>query len=171
MVGAPDVPPEFRTAPLASNTEPVELHADLEAPCSPDELFSWVDDLDRYPQWLGIVRRAEALDSSGDATVPAWNIDLSAQLGPLSRSKRLRMVRTQHTVEPARTVVFERQELDGRTHGSWVLRAAVQPNGDGSNLEMTLHYDGRLWGPALRTLLDQEIERSRARLIDLVTVR
>src|SRR3954462_11172760 len=33
----------------------VDLTATLDAPCGPEELFAWVDDLGRYPAWLTIV--------------------------------------------------------------------------------------------------------------------
>ena len=34
---------------------------------------------------------------------------------------------------------------------------------------MRLHYGGSLWGPVLERLLGDEIERSRSRLLDLVS--
>lgn len=165
-------------APLASQTESMELLAELDAPCSADELFAWVDDLDRYPQWLGIVHRTEAIAQGDTADRLAWKVDLRAQLGPLARSKRLRMERTQHEPDAnPRLAVFERNENDGRDHGRWTLRAEVHeaaqtPDGaatPGSRLVMTLRYDGRLWGPALAGVLKQEVERSRQRLLDLVS--
>lgn len=141
--------------------------ADLDAPCGPDELFGWVDDLSRYPAWLGIVERAEPAPTAPGDPGPAWVVDLAARVGPFSRSKRLRMVRTQ--VDPPRRVAFARRELDGRDHGVWELTAAVEPVGaDASRLEMRLHYGGRLWGPVLEPVLGEEIERSRLRLLDLV---
>ena len=129
-------------------------------------MFEWIDDLDRYPEWLGIVRRTLRL--SDEPTDPAaWTIDLEAQLGPLARAKRLRMERTVH--DRPRLAVFERRELDGREHGDWTLRAEVLAAGTGCRLEMRLRYDGRLWGPAVAAVLDREIERSRERLLDLVS--
>jgi len=141
----------------------VEFTADLDAPCSPDELFAWVDDLDRYPSWLGIVRRTERLTDRPDT----WSVDLRARVGPLARAKRLTMRRTVH--ETPRRVVFERDEGDGRDHGVWVLQAEVVPSGAGSRLAMNLRYDGRWWAAPLQAVLAEEIERSRARLLDLVT--
>ena len=139
----------------------MDVVAGLDAPCAPAELFSWVDDLARYPSWLSIVTAA-VRDGDG------WRVDLRGRLGPLARSKRLRMVRTTH--EPDRLVIFERHEGDGRQHAPWVLRAAVDPTpGDGSHLEMHLHYGGGLWGPVLERLLRDEIEQGRHRLLALVT--
>jgi hypothetical protein len=140
----------------------VDVTAELEADCAPEALFAWVDDLGRYPDWLDIVPRAEA--TSGDR--PAWDVDLRGRLGPLARSKRLRMVRTVH--QRPSTVVFEREERDGRSHAPWVLRAEVAevPGAEPrSRLTMHLHYGGGLWGPVLERLLGDEIERSRPRLL------
>lgn len=142
----------------------MDVHAELVAPCGPDELYGWVDDLAGYPRWLEIVTRAEPVaDDDGRAT---WNVDLRGRLGPLARSKRLRMVRTVHD---GRTARFERAELDGRSHSPWVLDLSVEPDGDGSHLAMHLHYGGGLFGPVLERLLRDEIDRSRTRLLALVT--
>jgi hypothetical protein len=143
----------------------VDVIADLEAPCTPDELFVWVDDLGRYPQWLDIVPRATSVDPHPDDPGPAWSVDLRGRLGPLARSKRLRMVRT--SLEPGR-VRFERVEHDGRRHSPWVLEASVDERGGGSRLRVHLHYGGSLVGPLVERLLADEIARSRPRLLALV---
>jgi hypothetical protein len=144
----------------------VDVTADLLAPCPPDELFGWVDDLDRYPGWLDIVPRAVAVDPHPDDLGPAWSVDLRGRLGPFARSKRLRMVRTVHH-RPNR-VRFERTEHDGRRHSPWVLEARVAPDGDGSLLTMHLHYGGSLVGPLVERLLADEIRRSKPRLLALI---
>jgi Polyketide cyclase / dehydrase and lipid transport len=143
----------------------VDVTADLEAPCTPDELFAWVDDLGRYPQWLDIVPRASAVDPHPDDAGPAWSVDLRGRLGPLARSKRLRMVRT--SLEPGR-VRFERVEHDGRRHSPWILEATVDEVGGGSRLRVHLHYGGSLFGPLVERLLADEIASSRPRLLALV---
>lgn len=123
----------------------------------------WVDDLDRYPRWLTIVTRAAPLgDVDGR---PAWSVDLTGRLGPLARSKRLRMVRTRHDET---TTVFERVEADGRHHAPWVLTAEVTATAAGSHLTMRLHYGGALWGPVLERVLRDEIEGATPRLLRLV---
>jgi hypothetical protein len=141
----------------------VDVTADLDAPCGPAELFAWVGDLDRYPQWLDIVARAEPVDAAAGDPGPAWSVDLRGRLGPLSRSKRLRMVRTDHA--PPDHVRFERRDHDGRSHAPWVLDATVAPTEEGSRLTMHLHYGGALWGPVIERLLGDEIGRSRQRLL------
>jgi hypothetical protein len=144
----------------------VDLTAVMQAPCPPEALFSWVDDLGRYPSWLGIVERAEPEASAADGEA-AWTVDLRGKVGPLARSKRLRMVRTVRT-EPTRAV-FERREIDGRHHSAWLLEAEVTEVDSGSALSMRLHYGGALWGPVLERLLVDEVDRSRDRLLALVS--
>jgi hypothetical protein len=146
----------------------MEMTAELMAPCDRDELFGWVDDLGRYPQWLDMVPRAVPADAHPDDTGPAWSVDLQGRLGPFARSKRLRMVRSVH--EPPGRVRFERAEHDGRDHSPWVLTAEVtaQPDGTSSLLTMRMHYGGGLAGPLMEKLLVDEIERSRPRLLSLI---
>ncbi|MGE0877915.1 MAG: SRPBCC family protein [Acidimicrobiia bacterium] len=144
----------------------MDTTATLEAPCDPDDLFAWVGDLSCYPRWLSIVARAEpAVAVAGDPGL-AWSVDLRGRIGPLARSKRLRMVRS--TYEPDRLVVFERREADARSHSPWVLRADVAPSPAGALLEMRLHYGGQLWGPVLERLVRDEIDASRGRLLELL---
>jgi len=146
----------------------VDLTASLDAPCPPEVLFAHVDDLMAYPSWLEIVERAEAVEvapaDDGDA---AWTVELRGRLGPLARSKRLRMVRTA-LVAPEH-VRFERREHDGRDHSAWVLDGRVEATASGSRLEMHLHYGGGFGGATLERLLADAIERSRPVLIDQVS--
>lgn len=140
----------------------METVATLEASCSPSALFHHVAVLDRYPVWMPLVHAARPLGRD------AWDVELRSRIGPLARSKRLRMVRTVHQVD--REVVFEREELDGRRHAPWVLRAVVEPTAAGSRLEMHLSYGGSLWTPGvLQHVLDAEIERGRDQLRTLVS--
>jgi hypothetical protein len=136
----------------------VDVTASLDAPHPPDAVFAWVADLDRYPAWLDIVPRATP---DGDG---AWLVYLRGRLGPLARSKRLRMARV--VVDEPHAVRFERDEQDGRHHAPWVLEARVSPVDGGSRLTMQLHYGGSLFGPVLERLLGDEIEHSRSRLLD-----
>ncbi len=145
----------------SSTLAPMDVDATLVAPCSPEELLVWIDDLARYPEWLEIVTRVAPLDDG------ALAVDLRGRLGPLARSKRLRMVRATGT--GPMSVRFERVELDGRDHSPWVLEAEVAPHAEGSELRMRLHYGGGLFGPVLERVLRDEIERSRLRLLALVS--
>lgn len=144
----------------------MDITADLDAPCPPDALFAWVDDLGRYPQWLEIVPRAEPVEAHPEDVGPAWSVDLRGRLGPFARTKRLRMVRTA-LVAPTH-VRFERVEHDGREHSPWVLDANVSETPAGCTLSMHLHYGGRMWMAALDRILTDEIERSKPRLLALI---
>jgi hypothetical protein len=149
----------------------VDVTATLAAPCEPEVLTAWVSDLGRYPRWLEIVPRAVPAAAADGDPGPAWEVDLRARLGPLARSKRLRMVRTElqpATASAGSVVRFERRQLDGRRHSPWVLEAVVEPLDGGSRLTMHLHYGGGFAGPVLERLLGDEVERSRPRLLELV---
>lgn len=141
----------------------MDVTESLEVACAPDELFTWVGSLDRYPDWLDIVARAEHAPPVDGESGPAWLVDLRGRLGPLSRAKRLRMVRTLH--DAPRRAVFERREVDGRSHAPWVLDAAVDLTSTGARLTMRLQYGGGLWGPVLERMLHDEVEHSRPRLV------
>jgi hypothetical protein len=146
----------------------VDLLVDLDAPCAADVLFANIDDLAEYPDWLEIVERAEvvAADPADDGDA-AWLVDLRGRLGPLARSKRLRMVRTACDVPTQ--VRFERREHDGRDHSPWVLEATVEETEAGSRLEMRLHYGGGFGDSVLERLLGQAIERSKPVLLARVS--
>ncbi|HUF33277.1 MAG TPA: SRPBCC family protein [Acidimicrobiales bacterium] len=144
----------------------MDITATLDAPCEPSVLTAWVSDLGRYPEWLEIVPRAEPAPPHDGDPGPAWLVDLRGRLGPLARSKRLRMVRS--TLQPGEAVRFERRELDGRRHSTWLLEATVDPHDGGSRLTMGLHYGGAFGGPVLERMLRDEIERSRPRLLACV---
>lgn len=130
---------------------------------SPDAVFSVVDDLGRYPSWMGLVHSAEAL-ANDDAPTDTWAVQLRARIGPLARSKRLTMARV--VSEAPRHVRFERRENDGRSHGEWVLDVNVEPDSTPTRtrLVMVLHYGGRLWSSVVEKVLHDEIEASKRRL-------
>lgn len=152
----------------------MDVIATLDADCTPDQLLPWVRTLDRYPAWLSIVPRAEAEPVPAEAVTcggaidgedvghPAWAVELRAKLGPLARSKRLRMVRTLDEPDHVR---FERWELDGREHSPWVLDARLEAlDATRTRLTMSLHYGGNLGVGVLEKLLRDEIEASKPRL-------
>lgn len=152
----------------------MDISADLEAACEPADMYRWTSSLDRYPEWLGIVARAEPIPNSedpgaggsgGDSPERAWAVELRARIGPLARSKRLRMVRT---VDTERHVRFERREVDGRQHSQWRLDARIDPIERGCRLRMDLHYGGSFGGGLVERLLAEEIRSSKGRLQRLV---
>ncbi len=140
----------------------MDTTASLSTAAEPEALFREVESLLNYADWLEIVSRVERADAVAGDPGPAWLVDLRGQLGPLRRSKRLRMVRSVHT--PHRRVEFSRAEVDGRAHSPWTLTAEVVPESAGSRLDMSLHYGGGLWVPLLDRILRDEIERSKPRL-------
>lgn len=161
----------------------------LEIPAASSSVFAWIDDLGRYPSWMPLVHSVEldeppaappagSADDAPSSIRPAWNVELRATVGPFARSKRLRMVRTSHrfpAVERPGLVVFERVEIDGRSHAPWTLRGEVTTLADGRSgerceLAMQLSYGGRLWtGGVLERVLDDQVRRGGHALISLVT--
>lgn len=131
-------------------------------------VFTHVADLVAYPAWLRLVHTAERVDTSSTGR-PAWSVELRARVGPFARSKQLRMERSQ--IDQDRLAVFERAEIDGRHHARWVLRAELRSIADDhTRLTMHLAYEGALWtGGLLERVLDEEIRRGRAGLVDLVS--
>jgi carbon monoxide dehydrogenase subunit G len=147
----------------------VEIVRRLTADVAPSELFEHVDDIEDYKAWMPLVHDVARLASDPENETPAWMVELRAQVGPFSRSKRLRMERTE--LEQDRVAVFTRREADGREHSEWILRADLDVADDGRTiLTMTLSYDGSLWaGPILERVLDDQVRRGSDRLLALVS--
>jgi hypothetical protein len=134
---------------------------------SAGDVFEQLATLDRYPAWMRLVHRVEAL--APDEGRPAWRVELRARVGPFARSKQLRMVRTVH--EPPHRVRFERVQDDDRDHAAWILSARVEEVDGGARVVTDLTYSGKLWGSSvLERVLEDEIRRGKAALAGLVTV-
>ena len=148
----------------------MEIVRELVVPVGATTLFGYVNDLVVYEQWMPMIHDVARLETAADDN-PAWSVELRAQVGPLARSKRLRMERTRLTAD--RLAVFERNERDGRTHSPWILRADLEPVDDSTErttLTMSLSYGGSLWGGAvLQRVLDEQVRRGSESLIDLVS--
>ncbi|HEX9530250.1 MAG TPA: SRPBCC family protein [Acidimicrobiales bacterium] len=130
-------------------------------------VLPWVADLSTYPMWLSMVTSADPAPRLVGDDGPAWAVGIGARLGPLRRSKRLRMVRTVHAGSRVR---FERREVDGREHGAWLLDAALAEEGARATLlTMRLEYRGAAWVGLLEAVLRQEVRRAGPRLDRLVT--
>lgn len=139
----------------------------IDLAAGPEAVLAVVGDLATYPAWLDLVRSAVTAEAEPGAGAerPTWDVELRGRVGPLARSKRLRMVRTRFDGEGA---TFERAEaLDG-SHAAWTLVAEVEPDGAGSRLTMRLHYGGSLWGPVLDRVLADAVARGRQRLPGVV---
>lgn len=139
------------------------ISAQLDA--SAATVFGILDDLGTYPQWLDIVTRSELTESAAGEAGPAWYVTLRAKVGPLARSKRLRMVRV--LSDPATHARFERAELDSRSHSPWLLDVHIV--GDGPcDVTVELSYEGRLWIAPLGAILGSQAESAVPRLQALV---
>ena len=135
---------------------------------SQSDVFVHVDVLDRYPPWMRLVHRVEALPRDDGRL--AWWVELRARVGPFARSKQLRMVRT--AIEPDRFVRFERVQPDERDHANWILDVHLAPADGGTHVTMRLAYTGELWtGGVLGRVLDEEIRRGQDGLRRVVAER
>ena len=143
---------------------PVDLHAVADLTAPPAAAFAALEDLATYPRWLSIVAAARPIDAHPADPGPAWLVELRGKVGPFSKTKRVRMVRTGH--DPAAgTVRFERHEHDGRSHNVWILTgSATERAGDGSHVDVLLHYGGGAIFPGADLLLRQETRRAGERL-------
>jgi len=130
-----------------------------EAPA--DDVFAIVSDLATYSGWLDLVVDAETAEAQAGDPGPAWMVTIRAKVGPLARSKKLRMVRSslEKSEDEGGLAFFERREVDGRDHAAWTLRAEVAAKSDNAcAVDMELRYEGGLWTtplePILGTLID-----------------
>jgi hypothetical protein len=140
---------------VCSRVVDVEGVADLSYAVA--QVYGELRDLDGYPTWLSIVRHVERVSDE-----PAWLVDLSAGVGPLRRTKRVRMVRAADSPTALR---FERSETDRRQHSAWILTATLQaPAPERTRLTMHLHYGGLDWVPLVGLALREEIRRAGPRL-------
>jgi hypothetical protein len=141
----------------------LNLRAEAVLPCSLQRAAVELESLDGYPTWLGIVLAVQPSEPAPTDPGPAWWVDLGGRLGPVRKTKRVRMVRTLRT---EREVRFERGEIDGRTHNRWVLEARLTPEGaERTQVEMTVEYSGDRRVPVLDRVLRQEVGRAGRRLV------
>jgi hypothetical protein len=146
----------------------LDATADLTVPV--DVALGALADLATYPHWLGIVGRADPVPPHPDDPdgAAAWSVDLVGKVGPFTRTKTVRMVRTALDDE-AGTVRFERQEHDGRHHNLWVLtgEATSTPTPaapTAARVHVHLHYGGGRSLPGADLLLRNEVRNAGARL-------
>ena len=145
----------------------MDLDAVADLDHAPDRVFAALGDLATYPHWLTIVGRATTAPGHPDddpAGEPAWLVDLRGKVGPFTKTKRVRMLRTGH--DPAAgTVRFERREHDGRSHNRWILSGEAAPRpGNRCHVRVHVHYGGGRSLPGADLLLGQEARRAGERL-------
>lgn len=140
----------------------MDLRIEVDVPHDELAVAEVVEDLSHYSSWMTLVH----------AVVPdgreAWWVELRGRVGPLTRSKRLRMVRTLHETGRVR---FERRESGPRRHSDWTLETRWVGTGGGTRVTTDLHYGGRLWSPLIERVLQDEVEKSKARLDEYVAGR
>jgi hypothetical protein len=140
---------------------------------SPKIVGEVLSDLSTHVYWNDVV--AEATPASGGSlgAHPAWITTLRANVGPFSRSKKLRMTRTENHVDPegVRHIRFERREIDGRDHAGWIMEVQIRPDGEGSAIDLGLEYTGGLWVGALEGVLSSAIDRATMALPDYLAQR
>lgn len=142
----------------------VEASAVVRAPVL--DVFGVLEDLATYPDWLSIVGSAAPAPAAPADEGPAWLMELVARIGPISRRKRVRMVRTVRDPE-AGEVRFERREDDQRDHSPWVLTGRAAPSeepAEATALAVHIHYGGTSRLPGIDILLRQEARRAGERL-------
>lgn len=171
------------------HTGPMRRTITAELAASPPVVYARLADLDGYGEWMDLVSRVEPAEADPGDAGPAWWVTLRATVGPLARSKRLRMVRT--GAGEHHTLRFERRELDGRRHSPWVLDVAIAAAGAAaegaeatppeaagtgqarehastSTVVVDLGYDGGLWDPLLDRILGSNVDTAVPRLQALV---
>lgn len=114
----------------------MKLDESVLVPALTEQVRPHVEDLALYNAWMPLVHGVARVDST------TWNVELRAKVGPFARSKRLRM--TKIVDEPSR-IVFERREVDGKSHAPWLLSVTLQPRGNETLVSVQLEYKGTLW--------------------------
>ena len=139
------------------------IHLDINA--EPEMVFNALSDLRNYPLWLSFIHKVESTDLD-----ESWLITLRSQIGPFTRLKKLRM---QRTLNPStRSVLFHRDELDGKQHSNWLLHVRVDEEKNTRCLiTLELEYSGKFWSKTLENILDSEVIKASKLLEDYLKVQ
>lgn len=146
----------------------MNVEASFEAPCTPELLFSIVEDLGNITPWLDLLGGAEPSPADPADTGPAWGATFAIKLGPLTKTKDVRLVRIVHS--PQADVVYERHEVpvEGRDVAQiamWRLTMTVSPTDAGSALHVHVFYGGDALGDMAEGILTKELNKSRPALL------
>ena len=147
-------------------TDPVDRTIITNLDIDPALVFGVVSDLTTFPDWLDLVRRVEPTSPADNDPGPAYAVTLRANIGPFSRSKRLRMCRAGIDASTGH-VEFVRHETDGRQHADWRMTADVTAgtNSDTASVVLIrLEYSGQMWSNLLDGALEHAVGRATSKL-------
>lgn len=152
----------------------MNVEADFEAPCPPELLFSIVEDLAEISPWLDLLGDAVPCSPAQGDIGPAWDSTFAIKLGPLTKTKDVRLVRIVHKAPSE--VVYERHEVpvEGRDPSQiamWRLTLKVRPVDSGSRLDVHVFYGGDALGDMAEGILTKELKKSRPALLKEVKSR
>ena len=137
-------------------------------PVAIEQVVPHLADLSGYPQWMPMIHSIERDDDGAEV---GWSVELRAKVGPFTRSKRLRMVRTQNNQShDGASIVFERKERGGTSHSVWCMSVNVTSRGPSTDVSIDLEYGGTLWtAGVLDRVLAGNIDAGKDGFVRLVT--
>ena len=132
-----------------------------------EKVFETLRDLVIFQTLLGFVDSVEPETPESDSELAAWQVTLRARIGPLSRMKRLRMVRTKDNANSH--IIFSRQETDGKEHADWVLNIGLISLGaKEATITIEISYRGKLWNGSVDKALQSHIESAQKKLDEIL---
>ena len=133
---------------------------DVDLGVSSAAVHPWVSDLSQYPEWMPLVHSVRVVSDG------VWNVELRAKVGIFARSKRLTMRRTR---DLDGTIVFERDENDGRSHSPWTMTVVMRDHDGRCAVGVDLEYGGTLWtAGVLDRILAAQVESGKQGLARVV---
>lgn len=152
----------------------MNVEESFEAPCSPEVLFAITEDLANISPWLDLLGDAKPASPDPSDVGPAWDATFVVKLGPLTKTKDVRLVQIEH--EPYKSVVYERHEIptegkDPSKIAMWRLTLKVSPTNEGSSLFVNVFYGGDALGDMAEGILTKELNKSKPALLKEVKQR
>ena len=133
-----------------------------------EKVFETLRDLIIFQTLLEFVDSVEPETSESDSELAAWQVTLRARIGPLSRMKRLRMVRTKNITNSH--IIFSREETDGKDHADWTLKIGLSSlDAKESTIALEIAYGGKLWSGSVDKALYSEIESAQKKLDEILS--
>lgn len=152
----------------------MNVEESFDVPCAPEVLFAITEDLANISPWLDLLGAAVPASPDPSDVGPAWDATFVVKLGPLTKTKDVRLVRIEH--EPYKSVVYERHEIptegkDPSKIAMWRLTLKVSPTNDGSSLFVNVFYGGDALGDMAEGILTKELNKSKPALLKEVKQR